>query len=197
MPELYIITGSNGAGKSTIGPDYLPEYIRNNYQRELFPSKTRSPKEAKRLAFKFVTEKFDALVEQSLQENDNFVYEGHFTNDATWETPKRFKSAGYKIHLLFFGLSDPDLSQLRVTDRVYEGGHYVDRITIEANFQGNLEKLNEYYYLFNSLKIIDTSDLNHIPLASISLGIKEFAVSYDKLPWWFIRYMPDIASLLK
>jgi len=31
MPSLYIITGSNGAGKSTVGPDYLPEEIlRNN-----------------------------------------------------------------------------------------------------------------------------------------------------------------------
>ena len=27
MPELYIITGSNGAGKSTVGPDYLPQHI--------------------------------------------------------------------------------------------------------------------------------------------------------------------------
>jgi predicted ABC-type ATPase len=25
MPELYIITGSNGAGKSSIGPKYLPQ----------------------------------------------------------------------------------------------------------------------------------------------------------------------------
>jgi hypothetical protein len=28
MPELYIITGSNGAGKSSIGPEYLPVHIR-------------------------------------------------------------------------------------------------------------------------------------------------------------------------
>jgi predicted ABC-type ATPase len=27
MPSLYIITGSNGAGKSSIGPNYLPENI--------------------------------------------------------------------------------------------------------------------------------------------------------------------------
>jgi hypothetical protein len=30
MPELYIITGSNGAGKSTVGPDYLPEHIQQH-----------------------------------------------------------------------------------------------------------------------------------------------------------------------
>lgn len=30
MPALYIITGSNGAGKSSIGPDYLPKHIQLN-----------------------------------------------------------------------------------------------------------------------------------------------------------------------
>ncbi|MDB5147657.1 MAG: hypothetical protein JWQ57_1677 [Mucilaginibacter sp.] len=31
MPNLYIITGSNGAGKSTAGQDYLPEEILQHY----------------------------------------------------------------------------------------------------------------------------------------------------------------------
>lgn len=30
MPSLYIITGSNGAGKSTIGPDYLPQSVQES-----------------------------------------------------------------------------------------------------------------------------------------------------------------------
>ncbi len=58
MPALYIITGSNGAGKSSIGPEYLPHQIRERYpvfdgdllfvkkQRELFPVQIPSPKEA-------------------------------------------------------------------------------------------------------------------------------------------------------
>jgi predicted ABC-type ATPase len=28
MPSLYIITGSNGAGKSSIGPEYIPFELR-------------------------------------------------------------------------------------------------------------------------------------------------------------------------
>jgi len=59
VPELYIITGSNGAGKSSVGPDYLPEHIRSQYsvfdgdllfvnkQRELFPKVTPSPRKPK------------------------------------------------------------------------------------------------------------------------------------------------------
>jgi predicted ABC-type ATPase len=209
MPELYIITGSNGAGKSSIGPHYLPEHIRNNYvvfdgdllltqkQKELFPTHTKSPKEARKIAYQYVSDKFDELVNKAIKTKDSFVYEGHFTNDSTWDIPKQFKEEGYTLHLLFFGLSDPDLSQLRVTDRVYEGGHYVDRFTIEANFQGNLEKLNKYYGLFDSVQIIDTSDLDHVLLTDINSGTKKFAVSYTNLPWWFLKFMPEITQLIK
>jgi predicted ABC-type ATPase len=32
MPELFIITGSNGAGKSTVGSYYLPDDIKNKFE---------------------------------------------------------------------------------------------------------------------------------------------------------------------
>jgi predicted ABC-type ATPase len=146
MPELYIITGSNGAGKSSVGPIYLPEYIRKNYpvfdgdklfmskQKELWNQGIRANKEAKKLAFAFVEETFDQLVDNALQNNDHFVYEGHFTNDATWDIPKKFKEKGYIVNLFFLGLSDPELSELRVIDRAKEGGHYVPLLTIRDNF---------------------------------------------------------------
>ena len=60
-------------------------------QRELWHQGIRANKEAKRLAFSFVEERFDQLVEEALNNNDNFVYEGHFTNEATWDIPRRFK----------------------------------------------------------------------------------------------------------
>jgi predicted ABC-type ATPase len=208
-PVLYIITDSNGAGKSSIGPEYLPEFVRNNFsvfdgdllfnqkRKELFPFHTKSPKEASKIAYQYVSNLFDELVEEAISTNSNFVYEGHFTNNATWDIPKKFKEKGYKLNLLFLGLSDPDLSQLRVTDRVSEGGHYVDRLTIEANFSGNLEKLNKYYTLFDNIQIIDTSDLNHILIASITFGIKEFAIPHKSLPWWCLKFMPQISEILK
>lgn len=208
MPDLYIITGSNGAGKSSIGPEYLPYDIKNNYivfdgdllfvskSKELFPHVVRSPKEAKKLAYQFVSNTFDNRVEDAIKNNKTFVYEGHFTNDATWITPKRFKDAGYVTHLLFFGLSNPDLSQLRVTDRVADGGHYVDRLTIEANFRGNLEKLNQYHYLIDHLTIIDTSEINHKTIAAFFKGKLMSSISPSDLPWWFIELLPALTRLI-
>ncbi|MGN6398482.1 MAG: zeta toxin family protein [Mucilaginibacter sp.] len=208
MPALYIITGSNGAGKSTVGPQYLPEQIRNNYpvfdgdllfvskQRELFPAITRSPKEAKRLAFQHVVDTFESLSENALTNNENFVYEGHFTNSATWDTPKRFKAAGYIIHLFFLGLTSADLSQSRVTDRVTEGGHYVDRTTIEANFIGNLEMLNINFRFIDHLTIIDTSEVRHTTLATLHSGLLVSSIQISDFPDWFIKYLPAIAALV-
>lgn len=208
MPELFIITGSNGAGKSSIGANYLPAYIQNTCsifdgdklfmqkQKDLWNSGIRANKEARKIAYQFVSDTFDALVDKALNNKSNFVYEGHFTNDATWEIPQRFKENDYSINLIFFGLIDPDLSELRVIDRKKEGGHYVDRKTIEDNFYGNLEKLNQYFGMLDSLRIIDTSETNHRLLFYIQKTIIKSSVSHADLPAWFTKFLPAIGVLI-
>lgn len=209
MPELYIITGSNGAGKSSIGSNYLPSHIRTSCvifdgdklfmqkQKELWQSGLRAHKEAKKIAFEFVSNTFDELTERALTDVADFAYEGHFTNEATWDVPKRFKANGYAVHLIFLGLSDTSLSELRVIARTKEGGHYVNPLTIADNFYGNLEKLNKHFALFDTLQIIDTSETRHIKLATYREGVLAFSISYDQLPAWFSKYLPKLAEQIK
>jgi predicted ABC-type ATPase len=204
MPELYIITGSNGAGKSTTGPDYLPPRIVQQgpvfdwdklfveKRKELWRT-IKSHKECAKLAYEFVTGTFDHLVETSLATSRDFVYEGHFTNEATWSIPRQFLAAGYRIHLIFLGLRDAQLSELRVIERSKSGGHYVDPRTIEDNFYGNLEKLNQHYELFNSVQIIDTSDSEPVALAIFDKGQLALAVPAETLPRWFRNFLPEMA----
>jgi len=195
MPVLYIITGSNGAGKSTVGPDYLPLAIQQTCkifdgdklfmekQRELWRIGVKAHKEAKKIALAFVEETFDRLVEVAIGFNTDLVYEGHFTNDATWLIPKRFKANGYQINLIFFGLTNTDLSELRVIDRTKEGGHYVDPDTVASNFYGNLEKLNHYYPIFDSVQIVDTSETEHKVLCVFNNGEVESAIFSEQLEY--------------
>lgn len=206
MPELFIITGSNGAGKSTVGSSYLPENIQPSYtvfdgdklfmikQRELFPAKTKSHKEAKKLAYEWIVNHFEGLVEDALERNDTFVYEGHFTNDATWDVPKRFKQSGYIVNLIFFGLASPKLSEMRVVERSKSGGHYVSPIEVESNFFGNLEKLNQYHSLIDNLQVVDTSETAHVILLRVLKGEIDSCVPYDELPDWFINGLPNLAD---
>jgi len=70
-PCLYIITGSKGAGKSTVGPDYLPAEISQNYTvfdgdllytrklSELFPAVVPSSKYARQQALEYVVDLFE------------------------------------------------------------------------------------------------------------------------------------------
>lgn len=209
MPELYIITGSNGAGKSSVGTNYLPDHIIEtcqvfdgdklfmNKQRELWKQGIRAHKESRRLAYEFVTSTFDALVNSAIHTNTDFAYEGHFTNEATWDIPRRFKSAGYVIHLIYLGLNDTELSELRVTDRVKFGGHYVDSITVADNFYGNLEKLNKHFIMFDSVQVIDTSEIEHRHLVSFLSGSPVLPTSSNMLPEWFQKYLPEMNKLIK
>lgn len=209
MPELYIITGSNGAGKSSLGKNYLPDHIVNacqvfdgdklfmDKQRELWKQGVRAHKESRRIAYEFVTSTFDELIDQAFKARAHFAYEGHFTNEATWDVPRRFKSAGYAIHLIYLGLSDTSLSELRVTDRVKLGGHYVDPVTVADNFYGNLEKLNEHFAMFDSVQVIDTSGIGHQHLATFSLGAPVFPVHIGQFPEWFQKHLPTMNQLIR
>lgn len=208
MPVLIIITGSNGAGKSSIGPDYIPTKLRDSIfdgdklfmqkRGELWANGIRPHKECRNLAFEIVTETFEKLVEDSLNNNADFVYEGHFTNEATWDIPKKFKARGYKIYLIFFGLTDTTLSETRVIGRTHEGGHYVDPFTVQSNFYGNLDKVDKYYSLFDSVRIFDTSGVEHIELVKLKNGILHSAISSKELPAWFTENLKAITeSLIK
>ncbi len=163
---------------------------------ELFPRVVPSPKEARKLAFQYVIDMFEQLTADAFDHRETFVYEGHFTNYATWDTPKRFKAGGYVTHLLFLGLSDPDTSQTRVAARVAKGGHFVDRLTIEDNFKGNLEMLNLNFRFIDHLTIVDTTEIHHIILATLNCGKLIAAVPSAGLPRWFTYYMPDITALI-
>lgn len=204
MPDLYIISGSNGAGKSTIGQDYVPVHVMKDspifdgdklYMQkhsELWASGMRINKQIREIANDFVAETFNGLVENALKNKTHFAYEGHFTETSSWNIPKEFKMLGYSVNMIFFALNDTKESELRVLERVKDGGHNVPRLMIENNFYGNLEQLDKHFFLLDSLLIFDTSTLKPLLLAEMADSRIELTVPQEKLPNWFHKYLPDI-----
>lgn len=208
MPVLFIITGSNGAGKSTVGYTYLPEDIQKKYivfdgdklallkKRELSQT-IKSFKEAGRQADEWMYKKFLELTKTAIKNGDHFAYEGHFRDEATLNIPKKFKRKGYKITLIFMGLSTTDQSELRVLDRAKQGGHNVPLYEIRSNFYGNLVMLNTNYKLFDELLIIDTSkSFQHEILLKMSNRKLSFYTEQKNLPIWFIRFLPNLTKII-
>lgn len=196
--------GANGAGKSTTGASYLPLHIQNNCEifdgdklywqkvRELYKKSTPSIKEAKRIADDWLTEEFMTRSKKAISENDDFVYEGHLPIDENWQTPQKFKRAGYRIHIIYLGLSDTEVSEFRVFERAKHGGHNVPPYEIARNFYGNLLQVNKRYKFIDELKIMDTSESKPKALALLSNGIVESAVHHGKLPEWFEKGLPRV-----
>lgn len=144
-----------------------------------------------------MTEKFESLVDEAILKGFDFVYEGHFTNESTWEIPKRFKENGFEINMIFFGLASTGISELRVIDRTKEGGHYVDPKTVASNFFGNMEKLNTHFSIFNNLQIVDTSETEHKVLCVMMDGEVKSAIPSILLPNWFKSNLPAIFKIIK
>lgn len=142
------------------------------------------------MANEWLLDHFEKLVDDALNRNDHFVYEGHFTNEATWDIPRRFKQSGYSIHLLFFGLTDQNLSEMRVIERSKSGGHYVHPTEIDMNFRGNLLKLDEHFDIIDDLQIVDTSETQHKILLRLSRDEIASSVPIQELPPWFTSYLP-------
>lgn len=102
MPGLYIITGSNGAGKSSFGISYVPKPLQvytifdgdklfTQKRRQFYKTEKPSFKEAGRMALEWLHGYFGTCVETALKNNDHFIYEGHLPEDGNWVTPQRFK----------------------------------------------------------------------------------------------------------
>lgn len=209
MPVLFIITGSNGAGKSTVGYTYLPEKIQKNYtvfdgdrlallKKREFLDTIKSLKEARNAADDWVQTHFRKEVTVAIKSQDHFAYEGHFRDKSTLIIPRKFKKSGYAVSLIFMGLTDPHQSELRVLDRAKHGGHFVPLYEIQSNFYGNLVMLNNNYKFFNEILVVDTSlSLQHKILLHLrDSEIHSYTPSPD-LPDWFSRFLPKLLQLIK
>ncbi|MHC1691205.1 MAG: AAA family ATPase [Bacteroidales bacterium] len=145
MPKLYIISGCNGAGKTTASYTILPEMLHckefvnaDEIAKGLSPFK---PESASIQAGKIMIERIQNLIANGT----DFALE---TTLATRTHAKMIKFAqehGYKVTLLFFWLSVPNLAVERVKMRVASGGHNIDEKTIRRRYDIGLKHLFSLY----------------------------------------------------
>ena len=123
--NLYIISGCNGAGKTTASYTVLPEVLdckefvnADEIARGLSPFNPESMAiEAGRLMLK--------RIEELLEKEETFSIETTLATKSYINLVHRAQAKGYTVSVLFFWLRTPDLAIQRVAERVQNGGHNI------------------------------------------------------------------------
>jgi predicted ABC-type ATPase len=157
-PNLYVIAGPNGSGKTTFVRRFLPHYAEclNFVNADLIASGLSpfSPEIAAIKAGKIMLEQINDYGKKG----SDFAFETTLSGKTHIRLLKDLKMKGYKIHLYFLWLKDVELAVQRVAERVTMGGHAVPLQVIKRRFGRGLSNLfNVYRPLLDSWIMFDNS----------------------------------------
>lgn len=145
MPNLYIIAGCNGAGKTTASFNVLPQILdckefvnADEIARGLSPF---APESVAIQAGKLMLQRIDDL----LDEDVSFAIETTLATRTYKTLVKRAQEKGYIVRLLFFWLKSPSVACQRVEKRVSEGGHNIPVDTIHRRYHQGLKNLFDIF----------------------------------------------------
>ncbi|MDX9783090.1 MAG: zeta toxin family protein [Bacteroidales bacterium] len=145
MPKLYIISGCNGAGKTTASYTILPEMLdckefvnADEIARGISPFK---PESVSIQAGKIMIERINNL----MANGTDFAIETTLATRIYAKIIKYAQERGYRVTLLFFWLSMPNLAVERVKMRVASGGHNIEEKTIRRRYDIGIKNLFSLY----------------------------------------------------
>lgn len=184
MPNLYVIAGCNGAGKTTGSFTILPEILDcSEFVNADLIAYGLSPLNQDRVAFeagRMMLKRMDQL----LTEGIDFAFETTLASRSYVQFIKKAKQRGYKVTLLFFWLESPDMARDRVAMRVLKGGHHIPPDVVERRYYRGLKNLKTIYIpLCNDWLIVNNTETPAI----IARGGNDSAQIMDKTIWSIIE----------
>ena len=155
---MYIISGCNGAGKTTASYTILPDLLNlHTFVNADEIADELSPQEPERemiRASRLMLERMDQLIDKG----DDFAVETTLATRSLAGTINRAQNKGYMVGIFYFWLKSDDLAVKRVAIRVSSGGHNVPEATIRRRYYQGMENLRKIYLpLCNYWVLIDNS----------------------------------------
>jgi predicted ABC-type ATPase len=138
IPKVILISGPNGAGKSTCAPSLLrgpfdvPHFVNadaiarglSGFASELVALE----------AGRVMLTRLDALAAA----RESFAFETTLASRTFAPRMRTLMAAGYAFHLIYLWVVSPELSILRIQDRVRLGGHHVPDDTVRQRYRRGL-----------------------------------------------------------
>ena len=180
MPDLYIVAGCNGAGKTTASFTVLPKMLNcqefvnaDSIAAGLSPFNPESVAfEAGRIMLKRINELMAAGVD--------FAFETTLSTRSYVSLIKKAHSSGYTVNLLFFWLSSPETAKQRVADRVKSGGHNIPPEIIDRRYYRGISNLiNLYITVCDTWLVVDNRVAVPDPVAQGGVDKEDMILNND------------------
>lgn len=181
-PQLWLLVGGNGSGKSTFYDRFLARYDiplinADNIARSLWPEAPEAHSyDAARLAEK---ERY-RLLDQGL----TFCFETVFSHPSKLDFVAQAKARGYRIRIFCFHLDDLTLNLARVACRVEGGGHDVPEGKVRERVPRTLDLVARAVGLADEMHLVDnaSADRPYRRVATWEEGTWHLYV--DEAPAW-------------
>lgn len=159
-PLVVALAGPNGAGKSTSASRLLREALAVeefvNADTIALGLSAYRPEAAAIAAGRVMLERLGFLA----RERRDFAFETTLAGRGHARWLRDLRAAGYRAHLIFLSLPDPELAVARVAERVRQGGHHVPEDVVRRRFAAGLTNLLTLYSGFmDSWQVYDNADL--------------------------------------
>lgn len=192
-PELIVIAGPNGSGKTTVTQQFLHHewsegiiYINpDQVAKDVFGD--WNSKETVLKAAKYCED----WRERCLTEKTSFVFETVFSAEDKINFLYRAKEAGFFIRVFFISTSHPSINAARIANRVIEGGHDVPIPKIISRYYKSILNCEMIAPLVDRLYVYDNSIEGEPakPLFRLSEG-KVGKMYVSEVPEWARNILP-------
>lgn len=191
MKRLFVISGCNGAGKTTASYTILPELLdcdefvnADEIAKGISPF---NPDSAAIQSGRLMLNRINDLIKKG----EDFAFETALSTKSYKNLVLKAKQENYQITLLFFWLRAPELAVKRVETRVREGGHNIPEPVIRRRYDNGLKNffsifesiVDEWIFIDNSgepYEIIAQKDLPNNEIIHNSSKWNELLEKYKK-----------------
>ncbi|MEZ2446368.1 zeta toxin family protein [Chitinophaga sp. RCC_12] len=195
MPNLYIIAGCNGAGKTTASFTLLPEVLDcKEFVNADIIAADMCPFNPESVALPAGRQMLHRIRELVLAKTD-FAFETTLATRSCVSLIEKAKETGYTVTLLFFWLNSPEMAEKRVQKRVKEGGHHIPPEIIRRRYHRGLSNLmNLYIPVCDNWLMIDNTSTTPLEISSGTNIPSESFCIWDVFPLHCGREEPEAAG---
>ena len=144
-PQVIVIAGANGAGKTTMAPFLLRDELRVleyvNADPIAHGLSGFDPASVALQAGRVMLNRLHDLAE----ERKTFAFETTLSAKHYAGWIKKLRHDGYYFQLMFLWLRSADLAVQRVRERVHAGGHHVPELVIRRRYAAGLRNFAKLY----------------------------------------------------